>query len=310
MSVSAKPDFSGTGALLIVLAMAAIGLIDTFVLEIARHAGLWQFHAVRAAMVLPVLIVAALMVRGRVRPRNPVAVFARTISLTSSMMIYFAAIPMMPISLVVAGLFTAPCFVLIFSVAFFGTRVSLARVALVTFGFGGVLLILNPGAGVGWSFALPVLAGALYALSALTTRHYCPDESTVMLLIAFFAAMALVGAAGLLAASGGLDVPFHMRGWLPPTPEFLFWCGVQAVGSIFGVFLLTRAYQIAEPSYLAVFEYTLLVFASFWAWLLYGQNISGTAQIGIAMVVLSGVAISLIGGAPARRRRTPRGQLR
>ena len=46
------------------------------------------------------------------------------------MLIYFGCIAIMPIGVVVAGLFTAPLFVLIIGVVFQGKRVGLIRVAV------------------------------------------------------------------------------------------------------------------------------------------------------------------------------------
>ena len=59
------------------------------------------------------------------------------------------------------------------------------------------------------------------------------------------------------------------------------------------IFMLTRAYQIAAPTYLAVFEYSMLVFASFWAWVVYGQTVGALAWAGMALVALSGTIIAL-----------------
>ena len=60
--------------------------------------------------------------------------------------------------------------------------------------------------------------------------------------------------------------------------------------------LITRAYQTGEATYLAPFEYTLLIFASFWAFALYGQWVSWQAILGMALIVGSGVLIALRSG--------------
>ncbi len=286
------------GALLILCGMAVIGLIDNWVVEIGKLGGLWQFHAMRAAMAVPLLIVTAHLLGVNLRPTNPVGVMARTGFLAAAMIIYFASIPAMPIALVVAGLFTSPVFVLLISALVFRERIGPIRISAVCIGFVGVILILNPaGASFELSFLAPVLAGALYAMHAVTTRRYCADEPTLTLLVWFFSALGFVGLIGTIWFSGDMSAAFHLRGWITPSPMFLFWTAVQAIGSMFGVFLLTRAYQIAAPSYMAVFEYSLLVFVSFWAWVLYQQTVGLQAAIGMALVALSGTII-------ARRTRT------
>lgn len=282
------------GAVLIVSGMAIIGLIDIFVVEIGATGGLWQFHAMRAAMAVPCLIVIAIMTGVSLRPVNPGGVAVRTLFFSGSMVLYFASLPAMPIALVVAGLFTSPVFVLLISALVFGERIGPRRILAVAIGFLGALLILNPlGADFDPAFLVPVLAGFFYALNAITTRRYCEGEATLTLLTWFFAALGLIGLVGASLMTGTLDAPFHARGWIWPSPTFLFWTAVQAFGSMLAVFMTTRAYQIAAPSYLAVFEYTLLIFASLWAWAVYGQLVAGQAMLGMLLVAISGTIIAL-----------------
>ena len=287
-------DATGRGAALILFGMAVIGLIDNFVIEIGRTGGLWQFHAIRAAMAVPVLLICAYLFSVSLRPVNLPGVLARTVCLACSMLIYFASIPQMPIALVIAGLFTSPVFVLVITAIVFREPVGPVRILAVAIAFLGALLILDPvSAEFDPFFLVPVAAGFLYALNAIFTRRFCSDESTLALLTWFFAALGIFGSIGATLMSGDMQAPFHARGWIVPGYEFLFWTAIQAFGSIVGIFVLTRAYQIAAPSYLAVFEYSLLVFASLWAWSLYGQTVGTQALIGMGLVVFSGIVIAV-----------------
>ena len=66
MQTSSAPVLQG--AALIVAGMVLIGLIDNFVVEIARLTGLWQFHASRAAIALPMLVAIGFALGWSVRP--------------------------------------------------------------------------------------------------------------------------------------------------------------------------------------------------------------------------------------------------
>lgn len=284
---------TGRGAVLIVCGMAVIGLIDNFVVELGRVGGLGQFHAMRAAMALPVLLIIALLLKVTLRPKNLAGVVARTMCLATSMLLYFASIPQMPIALVVAGLFTSPVFVLLIAALVYRQKVGPVRIFAVAVAFLGGMLILDPtGDEFDPSFLVPVAAGFLYALNVTFTRRYCAEEPTLLMLTWFFVALGTLGAIGGILMSGGMEVAFHLRGWMVPGEEFLFWTAVQAFGSMVGIFLMTRAYQIADPSYLAIFEYSLLIFVSFWAWVLYAQGITMQAALGMCLVVVSGVIIA------------------
>lgn len=284
-------NFNGAGLML--AGMAIIGLIDNYVVEIAKDAGLWQFHLIRALFAIPMLIGAGLLLKQALLPKRWWAVALRSFCLAAAMLLYFGSIPSMPIALVVAGLFTSPVFVLIFSVLGLGMRIGVYRIIAVFLGFSGVSLILSPwSADVSWQVLMPVAGGALYALNAIAARRLCAEESTIAMLIGFFGMLGLMGLVGLLVLGNSTSAEFILRGWTAPTNAFLWWTLLQAVGSIIAVGFLTRAYQTSETTYLVVFEYSLLIFASFWAFLLYGQTVGPMAIFGMGLIVVSGVLIA------------------
>lgn len=296
------------GAGMIVGGMALIGFTDNFVRVIAEDAGLWQFHAVRSAMALPLLIGAAWALGLRLTPRRWWAVGARCGVQTLAMLLYFGALPVMPIAQVGAALFTAPIFVLLFSAALFGHPIGPRRLAAVGLGFAGVLVMLRPDpANLTALTLMPVAAGALYGLSNLLTREWCAEEPVGALLAGFFGAMGLAGvlALGVIAAAPPPEtwaaaVPFLTDGWRAPTGGFLFWTFVQAAGSLAAVALIVRGYQSGETSTLAVFEYSFLLSAGFWAWALFGEGLQPVDFLGMAMIVASGAVIAWRTAAAAR----------
>ena len=284
----------------IIIGMLTLGLSDNYVRMISADAGLWQFHATRAAMTLPMIVVAAFLGLGALRPNRPLAVLGRSILIALSMLIYFGCLAFLPIGVVVAGLFTAPIFVLLISVAFRGERIGAVRWLAVVVGFAGALLVIQPAEGslTALSF-VPIIAGVLYACGAVATRSWCEGEGTAALVLGFFGVLGIFGLLGLATlAIWPQVVPlghdgFIARGAVPFTPDFLFWTAVQAVGAIIGIGCLTKAYQIGEASFVAINEYSLIVFASVWAYIIWGETLGGLAMMGIVLIVASGAVITL-----------------
>lgn len=274
--------------------MTLIGWIDNYVALIAAHGGLWQFHATRAVFALPLIVLIALAAGARLRPVRTGAVVLRTLALATSMLFYFGSLALMPIAVVGAGLFTAPIFVQLISVVFFGVRLGRWRILAVAVGFAGVLTVLRPWEGGLSAMAfLPIIAGFLYALAGVLTRHTCAGESTWTLLFGFFLALGAMGAVGLGLRPAGMGETFFHTGWVSPDTTFLFWTAMQAVVSIAGVGLITRGYQIAEPTYVTVFEYWFLVSATFFAWAIWGDTLDAPTVLGIAMIAGAGITIVL-----------------
>ncbi|MEO1153607.1 MAG: DMT family transporter [Pseudomonadota bacterium] len=284
----------------ILAAMLLIGFIDNFVVNIARDAGLWQFHFLRSLMALPLIVGLAVLGVGTLRILRPGAVAARSLFISFAMVLYFGALAFLPISEAVAGLFTSPIFVLLISTIALRQSVGPVRIFAALVGFMGVVMVLRPDAGaVTFATVAPVCAGFFYALGAVTTRTWCADESPTALLAAFFAALGVWGALGVAVLTvfpvATEDPGFILRGWAVPTQAFLGWTLMQAVGSIIAVGLITRSYQMADTSFVAVFEYSLLIFVAAWAWVLRGETVDLWAGLGIALIIGSGVVLALRG---------------
>lgn len=299
--MQAAGDRTMAAAGMIVIYASLIGFTDNFVRIIAAEGGLWQFHVTRSVLAVALLVLVAGPLKLHLGARNPGAVLARSAVHGVAMVIYFGALGFLPVALVAAGLFTAPIFVLLIERFAYGTVIGPFRIMAVAIGFAGVILVLGPEAMRGASLPalLPVLAGALYAMGNIATRRWCPEESAETLLAGFFLALGVAGVIGMLAltiwpqplAAGGAG--FLMRGPVWPSNTFWFWCFVQAAGSLLGVGLMVRAYQIADATRVSVFEYVILPASAAWSWLLWGDVLPPLAVLGMAMIVAAGVMIAL-----------------
>ena len=280
---------------LVLIGMAALGLGDNLLLFLIETGSLWQFHLLRGALVVAGFCAIAAAGFGTLRPQRPWAVLARSLVIALALVIYFGCLSIMPIGVVVAGFFTAPLFIVLISVIFQGMRVGKYRWGAVIVGFAGTLLVIQPDpAALDPVMFLPVLGGFFYAVGAVATRAWCTGEDTVALSVGFFAMLTLAGAIGclLLPASGSGAEGFTTRGWMPLDLASFGWIAAQAVGALIGIFCIFRGYQVGEASYVAVFEYALLVFASFWAYVIWGQTVTPLALVGMLLIAGAGVVIA------------------
>lgn len=280
-----------------------IGYTDNYVRVVAAEGGLWQFHFIRTLMAAAVFFAVAPILGLDLRPKNLRAVAGRSALHGGAMLIYFGCLAFLPVAQVAAGLFTAPIFVLLIARFVYGHALGPARIVAAAVGFLGVVLALTPGTEqpLGWASVAPVAAGALYALGNLATREWCAGESAATMTLGFFVALGVAGALGVVVlAIFPLPVPpgtdgFVLRGWVSPSATFLWWTAVQAVGSMIAVGMVVRAYQLAEASRVAIFEYVILPIAAIWGWILWGETLGWMAALGMAMIVAAGSAIALRG---------------
>lgn len=298
MSETPNRNLAAFGAILIYASV--IAFTDNYVRIIARDAGLWQFHATRSAMAFAILALVALPLGLRLWPRRFGAVLARSAIHGTAMLIYFGALAFLPVAQVAAGLFTAPIFVLLIQRFLYGQRIGGLQILAVVTGFVGVVLVLGPEALSGATLAalLPVISGVLYAMGNIATQRWCAGEAAETIVAGFFGMLGVYGLIGMavlwafpLAVPEGAD-GFLQRGTVWPTGEFLWWTFVQAAGSLVGVAMFVKAYQMAEVSRVSVFEYVILPASAAWGFVLWGETLSWIAWIGMALIVLAGMIIA------------------
>lgn len=298
MTETPNRTLAAAGAVLIYACV--IAFTDNYVRVIAADGGLWQFHATRTAMAGVLLALLAVPLGLRLRPRRFGAVFARSAIHGAAMLIYFGALAFLPVAQVAAGLFTAPIFVLLIQRLAYGQSISLLQVLAVAVGFVGVVMVLGPEAMSGATFAalLPVIAGALYAMGNIATRQWCAGESAETLVAGFFGMLGVLGLIGMavlwlmpVAVPDGA-AGFLQRGAVWPTGSFLWWTFVQAAGSLLGVGMIIKAYQIADASKVSVFEYIILPASAAWGFFLWGETLTWLAVAGMALIALAGILIA------------------
>jgi drug/metabolite transporter (DMT)-like permease len=296
-----NPKINGrSAATTMVAAMAVIGVIDNYIAVISQDVSIWQFMIVRGAFALPIIIMLSFLGLGTMRPIRTWAVGIRSLLIAISMLFYFGSLSFMPIAQGLAGLFTSPIFILIITAFILKERIGPVRILAVGLGFVGIILVLElEASSLSWVNFIPVFGGLFYALGSVATRQLCDGESTVSLLSMLLTIQCIMGFCALVILSiYGPDVPygsdgFLLRGWIWPITEVLPYIVLQSVGSILGIGLIIRAYQIGDASYVAVYEYSVFVFAPLYAWLMFSQDMTLVQASGIALIAGAGVLITL-----------------
>lgn len=272
------------GILLMVSAMMIVPFMDAFAKHLSGRYAVSQlvwsrffFHfAILAPFVLYRHRLAAL------RPRQPVLQIVRGGFLLSATVLFFGAISVMPIANALALLFVSPMVVTALSPFVLGEEVGLRRWAAAIAGFGGALVILRPGLGVmQWGSLLAAGAGCSFAFYTLATRKLAGSAPPSVTL----AYTAILGALVMSIAV----VP----DWITPRPADL--AMMVAIGAIAaaGHFLLIRAFDHAPASLLAPYSYSEIVMATALGYVWFGDFPDGWTWTGIAVIVASGIYISM-----------------
>jgi len=291
--VGSSEDNPPRAALLMIGALFLLALQDAFVKISSSEVSLWHFQFFRAAFNLLLL---AIFLRGMPPPPKRLwAVALRSLLLCGAMVCFFSGIPFLGLADIAAGLYVFPLFIAVLSGFVLGEKVGPRRVVAILLGFGGTLLILKPGTEAFTPVALmPVGAALFYACTILTTRKFCRDESPVTLAFGVAVAFLIMGTVGLLVFSNepfadyAIAWPYIFSGWKNVDLWVYGVIGICSALNLTANIALANAYQSAEPSWLAPFDYSYLVFATMWGFLIWGDMPDGLMLTGMFLIAGSG----------------------
>ncbi len=313
--MTSKSSNATLAIVMVLTGMFILGAIDNTVRLLADTISLWQFHFLRSSLALLVLFGFMAMRGHKLYAHRWWAVIVRSGFLSLAMVVYFGCLGFLPIADTAAGLFSAPILVVVITAFFLKEKIGWVRWVAAILGFAGTLIVIK-GADfpiqtvnpiiilqslpvvfreLGWLNLIPVLGGLFYALGGIATRELCEEETTLSMLFTYVAMMGVIGGIGVVAVTvfPVADPDFLTRPWSMPDRATWMILIIQAVGSLAGVACLIKAYQVWLASYVAVFEYSMLIFASAFAWLAFGEALSRPGIAGIALIILAGAVIAL-----------------
>ena len=272
------------GIAFLVLAVACFAVLDTAVKYVGAFVpvlvAVWFRYVFQAVAVTAFM----LPVRGRslLHTEHPRFQLLRGGLLLTVSALSFVAVQFMPVGEFTAFVMTTPLVVTLLAALFLKERVSWLRWLLVSGGFVGALLVVQPGgASFGWVTLLPLAMVVTYAWFQILTSRLARTEDPMTM--HFY-----TGWVGALIASAVLPLVWQA---MPDATSFALLCLVGLMGTV-GHFLLILAFARAPASTLTPYLYTQIGFAMLCGWLVF-DHIPGALELaGIALIVVCGATAS------------------
>ena len=204
------------------------------------------------------------------RPRNIGGQFLRGGFHTLGLLLWFAALPKIPLADMTAIGFTGPIFIMIGAYIFFKEPMRWERWLASGIGFVGVLIVVGPKlGGSGGFYNLVMLASApMFAASFLLTKGLTRYESTGVILVWQALTVTL------------FSLPLALLNWQALTP--LQWAGFLLCGMLgsAGHYCLTRSFHVADISATQSVKFLDLVWATLIGWAVFADRPSSSTLIG------------------------------
>jgi len=297
---STEPDRTAQGIGIILVSVTAMAFADAVVKLFSAELTLWQVFLTRSLFAVPCLFALAYGSGGRLAARAPAWVLLRTALILGSWIAYYSALPLLNLALVAVAAYTNPILTALFSAYFLREKVTGRQWAGVSLGFLGVAVILKPGSDAfSWAVLLPLLAAAFYSFANVVTRSKCRSEDAGCLAVYLHFAFIVTGAAGTLVLLAlGLDAdivaahPFLLGTWGPMGAWA--WGAMALLGVLSALFFLgvAKAYQIAPPQIVGVFDYGYLISAALWGFVFFAERPDRYTLTGMALITLAGLLVA------------------
>ncbi len=216
----------------------------------------------------------------RLRPRRPGLLLARAGANLGAAFLFFTGLRYMPLADAFAIAFAAPLFITALSVPVLGEQVGIRRWAAVTFGFLGVLVVVQPGTSAFRIEALLPLGAALcYAVAMLIGRKQTSYLSTSAIL--FWPSLIIVA----------VTLATMPAQWTTPNlSDFGLFVFMGVIGTA-GMMLITQGYRFAPAAVIAPFDYSVLLWGVVYGWVIW-QDVPGpNVWLGSAILIASGLYI-------------------
>jgi drug/metabolite transporter (DMT)-like permease len=201
----------------------------------------------------------------------------------ASMMLLYWAAARMPLALLTATQFMMPLFVTMLSIPLLQESVGWRRALATLLGFGGVLLMIQPGEegilGVELAYIAAIASALFYALAVIAMRQLGRTEPVLRTTLYFSAVAAL---------ASGIACLF---GWVNPTlNQWLLLICTGIAGGI-GQFAMVGAYKMAPATVVAPFDYMQMVWATAIGFIIWLEIPTIHTLLGASVVILSGFYI-------------------
>lgn len=228
---------------------------------------------------LGVLILIAMRGMSVLRTGQPLLQIGRGALAATSATLFVVAVSYVPLADAVAVSFVAPFIVTLMGALILREPVGLRRWVAVIIGFAGTLIVIRPGLGVLHpAVGLVLIAATAFAFRQVLSRVLSGTDS-VQTTVAY---TALVGSALLT-----IPLPFV---WQAPQMglEMVLLVSIALMAAVAEV-LVIKALETAQAVVVAPVQYSLLIWGTFYGWMVFGQLPDMWTWVGALIIVATGI---------------------
>ena len=231
-----------------------------------------------------------LLKRRLLKTQHPYAHLTRALMVSAAQILGYYALSRMFVADVTAINFARPLCITILAVLILRERVAWRRWAATVIGFGGVIVMVRPGAAGIEPAALAALGTMLlFSAQSVIIARYADTEKPIQYVFFYH-----------VLATASFAVPAILA-WRDPTIADLALMFLLGIVSLAAEICSIKALSSGEASVVGPVEYVRLIFAALIGYALFSEVPGAATWIGAAIIVASAVYIARSGRFGARR---------
>ncbi|MBT3559204.1 MAG: DMT family transporter [Rhodospirillales bacterium] len=214
---------------------------------------------------------------------------ARGVLIGGATLMFFTSLRVLPLADAIAIFFVEPFILTLLSVVLLGERVGWRRLAAISVGFCGAMIIVQPSYEIfGVSALYPLGAATLFAFYMVLTRWLAGTSSAVAMQFYTGVFGMLTLSAGLLVGKvNGIDTLSFV--W-PTAMEWALLGGLGFIGT-FGHLMIIMAVRRVGAGLVAPFQYMEIISATILGYMFFGDFPDVVTWVGIVIIVASGLYV-------------------
>jgi drug/metabolite transporter (DMT)-like permease len=249
--------------------------------QAARTVDTWNVVLWRSVVVTAVSF--ALLRRAGIslRPGNPKLLVWRALVGMAAMLCYFWSLGRVPLGTATTLLYTSPLLTVLLSPSLLHERPARGTLPLAIVGFVGVALIVRP-AVLGLDLGvLAALSSSVFAALAFIAVRALRQSDPSARIVWYFSVISIL-----------LSAPPALYHGLPTRPvEWLVLLGV-GIAATGGQLSMTQAYRVERAAVVGPLSYATVVLSFLLGLLLWSEMLTALATVGMALVIVAGVAVA------------------
>jgi len=216
------------------------------------------------------------------RPERPGLQFLRAALSSVEAALFYLAVSYLPLADTMTIWMAGPVWVVLLAALWLGERVSVGRWLAVLGGFVGVAITLAPtGASLSMPATVALLGSVLFAALMIAGRKLrgTPDVT----LVAWQTLVTMLMGVALL--------PF---GWVTPTVLDTALLALLGIVAMVAHICVTRSLKLAEASVVVPYQYTMILWALVFGWIVFGDWPTPAMLAGATLIVVAGLALLVL----------------